>query len=93
MVNSSTDLFSLSELLVLKSELKCTLALVEGQTQVQLSGVFFPNIPRSIMTHLSLTERSTIDLTDWDSSSDEEREDGENDTDMSNAAVGKHPAQ
>lgn len=77
LVSSSTALLSLSQLLAMESELRGTLAIVNGQIQAELSGTFPINIPGRLTTHSRFTDdhRVVIDLSDWDSASDGEKED------------------
>lgn len=93
LVSSSTGLLSLSQLLAMEFELRGTLAIVSGQIQAELSGVFPKNVPRHLETHSYFTDdhRVVIDLSDWDSTFDDEQEtgpeDGREGTNVSNVAV------
>jgi hypothetical protein len=84
LVSSSTALLSLSQLLAMQSELRGTLATVNGQIQAELSGTSSMNIPRRLSTHPRFIDdhKVVIDLSDWDSVSDGEKEDEPKETNV-----------
>ena len=61
----------------MRSELHKALAAVDGQIQTRLPGAFLESIPGSLTTHLHFADplSATIDLTEWDSTSEGETED------------------
>lgn len=87
LVNSSTGLLTLSQLLTMESELRITLAFVQGAIQTQLSGVFSKIILRPLADHSCFTEPPGVttespsiatDPTDRDSDPPESESEEEN---------------
>lgn len=80
LVSSSSELLTISQLLAVKHELCETFTVINAQIQVEQSGTFSKNIPHrlaALATHSCFKDdrKVVIDLTDWESSSDEGKED------------------
>ena len=90
LASSSSELLTISQLLAIKDNLQATLAVISGQIQTENSGMFAENIlnvwqPIRVSTG---DYRVVIDMSDWESASDEEKEDRK---EGASTAGGKYP--
>ena len=76
LAGSSSGLLTISQLLGVKENLHATLAVISGQIQAEQTSKFANNVPKRLATHPCFTDdqRVIIDLSDWESASDEEIE-------------------
>ena len=76
LASSSSELFTINHLRALKDDLQVTLAVIRGQIQSEEIGTFAVDILNCLMTHSCFTDniRVIIDLSDWESGSDDEKE-------------------
>jgi len=90
LASSSSELLTIAQLLALKGDLRETLAIISGQIRTEESGTFAKNVVKCLETHSCFTDdhKVIIDLSDWESTSDEEEEDGIEDA---SGADGKCP--
>ena len=74
----------------LSSDLRRTMAVVNGQIQAEESSAFAKNVLKRLVTHSCFTDggRVLLDMSDWDDESDEEKEAEEKGTDRMG---GKYP--
>jgi len=76
LASSSSELLTIAQLLALKGDLRETLAIISGQIQTEESGTFTKKVVNRLEAHLCFTDdhKVIIDLSDWESTSDEEDE-------------------
>jgi len=73
LVSSSSELLTISQLLAVKSDLRETLAIVNGQIGAMQSGTFPRNVLECLATYRNFTDdhKLIINMSDWE---DEEEE-------------------
>jgi hypothetical protein len=76
LASSSSGRLSLSQLYALNSDLCKTMAVISNQIQVEESGTSTENVLTWLATHSCFIDdrRIVLDVSDWDSESDEETE-------------------
>ena len=74
LVASSSELFTYSQLCAVRDDLKKALAIVDGKTEVIRTSLFLMEVLEYLVTNPFYTgkKRLIIDLSDWDTSSDED---------------------
>jgi hypothetical protein len=90
LASRSLGRFTISQLHALSSDLRRTMAVVNGQIQAEESSAFAKNVLKRLVTHSCFTDggRVLLDMSDWDDESDEEKEAEEKGTD---GMGGKYP--
>ena len=73
LMNSSSELLSLFQLLAMRNDLCETLAIINSKIEAEQSGMFDKNTPKSVATNQCFTDdrRVVIDMSDWESGSEE----------------------
>jgi hypothetical protein len=74
LASSSSELLTIAQLLALKGDLRETLAIISSQIRTEESGTFANNFLKRLGNHSHFTDdhKVIIDLSDWESASDEE---------------------
>jgi hypothetical protein len=82
LASTSSGRLSLSQLYALNSDLRKTMAVINNQIQVEESGTSIENVLTQLATHSCFIDdrKILLDVSDWDSESDEEKEAKKKDT-------------
>jgi hypothetical protein len=82
LASTSSGWLSLSQLYALNSDLHKTMAVINNQIQVEESGMSIENVLTQLATHSCFIDdrKILLDVSDWDSESDEEKEAKKKDT-------------